>query len=266
MNLLMLWLLPAPFDWSSNAQPRSLEEIKQGVDFFITADVGINDRDGDGWSAIYYAASHYPDLLPYLIEKGADPTICTPKGNTFLHEMVGAGRVHELPSDYGLINVVNAKGETALHQLSYRYSEGAILMGEENLDQYLEDNTPKYIQEAQWLIDQGALVNQANEDQELAWHMGVFGLPDTMEFWLEKGANIHALVGSVSLFGYLANSDRGYRAMEVLARIDVHPTEDDFTQEQWLSMEPAMKAWLENSLLQQQSEEVSLLSTGSRRL
>ena len=249
----------------SKQTPLSLPQLKERVDFFLDAGIDINHQDEDGWSAFYYAALTRPDILPYLIEKGANPVLRLPDDSSFLHEVMVSRTVPHLPSDYGLINEVDEKGETALHRLVLRV--WGVMFSDGLSEEEKKDGIEHCIDAAQWLVDQGLDIHIKSRKKICGWQPFVKAAPFTMQFWLDQGADVLAPMEEESFYAYLSGESQGHVALEVLVNAGYPIKETDFTDQHWEAMPPPVRAWVENHLLQTQVlPSVEKISSRLRRL
>jgi ankyrin repeat protein len=71
----------------------------------------VNERDHDGYSAVHHAASRGDDeLIRYLVEKGADVTFVSRRGQTTVDMANGPQqRVQPFPETIALLEGLGAK-------------------------------------------------------------------------------------------------------------------------------------------------------------
>lgn len=245
--------------------PWSLEELQSRMEPFLEAGVDLNAQDKFGWSALFYAASSCPEIVPYLIEKGCDRFIRCKEGNTWLHQAAINNPSEVLSQSFDCINELNDENQNPLHVLSAGLETSVLLsLSKEQVNSQKQ----RGLRSAQWLIDQGVEINALCHRQLTPWHHFVYVYPETLDFWIKNGADVDLKVGEVkiSLFAFVSESEQGPLAMERLVELGFVPDEKADIDAHQERMSEASWVWVQRYLLNQSTGKIETRDPTVRRL
>lgn len=234
-----------------------LDEIKNRVEYYLRSGLDINACNNYGQNCFFHAAFGCEEVVPYLIEKGADPLAINATGSTVLYNLVNSMHPIKLEQDYGMINVIDDQKRNVLHLWGQDLVEsGFYWLNEEmmfNLD---------------WLLKNKLEINALDSEGYASWHLFFKMLPTTLSALLKYGADLNLKPGKyVSLFQCVASNPNADQAMDFLMGLGLRPESEDkemiVSHETAEQLSPKARAWYEHYYLSQSTKALAPPSSDS---
>jgi ankyrin repeat protein len=105
-------LNPSDIEQAINDLPQEQSRVLECLELLLPFNLDVNERRGDGSTAIYGAASnHYPRVIELLAQRGADVTVRNKRGETPLAAVQGRGeRQKESPESIATVAMLKKMG------------------------------------------------------------------------------------------------------------------------------------------------------------
>lgn len=174
------------------------ESLKVCIAAVLKSGLDINDQDADGWTVLHHAAFNSGfDLIPHLLDLGADPFLCDRYGNslmTILEDKLSSEEFNEL-----VVNVVQKLEDgkcSVLHSCNNTVNKAAQkfinlqnLSGEGIIHMFLGT---AQLSTLQYLVEKGADVNLQDNIGQSPLHLCVKMEEEQnkLKFLLKHGAEI----------------------------------------------------------------------------
>ncbi len=191
------------------------DQIIEIIQFLLKKGLGINRQSDLGTPLIISAYWGQEKITAFLLQQGADISLCNAKGDTALHSVMyndqGKAVIETLLNHGVTVNAQNNKGNTALHILFERHyhqdslldilfimrKHGAnfLLKNNDGLTPFLMTSASNDVQLANLLLEQfGADINDTDSEGNTALHSAIQkGHFEMMSFLLNKGITINAI-------------------------------------------------------------------------